>query len=186
MGCALKLLNKESEEEKTQIEKRFLIIGLDGAGKTSILNRLSQKDLTGIEPTVGLNVEQIIYKNYAVSFWDLGGAATMLWKHYYHNTDAIIFVVDSSDKDRLESVKEELINAVADRDLEKCPILIYGNKQDKEGAMNMEELSKALDFDNLQVEKKFIMPCSAMNNTGINEGLEKIVEVLLKTRPNPS
>ena len=184
MGCALKALNNGSEEEKTQIEKRFLILGLDGAGKTSILNRLTKKDFTEPEPTVGLNVEQIVHRNYAVTFWDLGGAATLLWKHYYHSTDAVIFVVDSTDRDRIDTAREELINAISDTDLTECPLLVYGNKQDKEGAMSIDDLTMTLEFDKLRSKNKFLEPCSAAKNEGIFEGLEKIVDVLIKKSPS--
>ena len=185
MGCALKLFNKDEGDEKTQIEKRCLIIGLDGAGKTTILSRMANKAITGIEPTVGLNVEQIPFKNFSVSFWDLGGAATILWKHYYHSTDAFIFVIDSSDHERYQLAKEELHNAAAEPDLVGCPLLIYANKQDKPEAATVEEISKEIDFESLQQTVKVIVPCSAEKNTGITEGLNKIIEVLSKISPPP-
>eukprot|EP00826_Nyctotherus_ovalis_P012741 TRINITY_DN13394_c0_g1_i3.p1 TRINITY_DN13394_c0_g1~~TRINITY_DN13394_c0_g1_i3.p1 ORF type:complete len:185 (-),score=37.22 TRINITY_DN13394_c0_g1_i3:54-608(-) len=182
MGCALKALGS-GDNQRTQIEKRFLIIGLDGAGKTSILRRLTKKDSIDTEPTVGLSVEQIVHRNCVLTFWDLAGAATFLWKHYYHNTDAIVFVVDSTDLERIDMVKEELVNAVMDSDLTECPLLVYGNKQDKEGAMGLDELSAALEFDKVPCKHKFIALCSAATNEGIFEGLEKVAEVLIKITP---
>ena len=183
MGCALKVLGAGPDSQRTQIEKRFIIIGLDGAGKTSILRRLTKKDSIDTEPTVGLSVEQIVHQNCVLTFWDLAGAATFLWKHYYHNTNAIVFVVDSTDHDRIDLAKDELANAVLDSDLSGCPLLVYGNKQDKEGAMNAEELAEVLEFDKLPSTHKFLVLCSAATSEGIFEGLEKIAEVLIKLTP---
>ena len=183
MGCALKMLNKNSEEQKTQIEKRFLILGLDGAGKTSILNRLVKKDTIETEPTIGLNIEQITHKNYLVTFWDLGGAAAVLWKHYYNSTDAIIFVVDSTDRDRIDLAREELVGAASDPELAECPLLVLGNKKDKEGAMALDDLNIMLEFDKIPTKQKFLELCSAKENQGIFEGLEKVVDVLIKKSP---
>ncbi len=186
MGCALKALKSGQGDSKSSLEKRFLILGLDNAGKTSILNRLAKKDQQTTVPTVGLNVEQITYRNFTVALWDLGGAATMLWKHYYQNTDAVIFVVDSSDRARVETVREELINVLSDPDLAEAPLLVYANKQDKEGAMGVEDLSIAIEFDKLAKKHKFLEGCSAVKNEGILQGLDKIIEVLLRTTPKAS
>eukprot|EP00826_Nyctotherus_ovalis_P014967 TRINITY_DN14219_c0_g1_i10.p1 TRINITY_DN14219_c0_g1~~TRINITY_DN14219_c0_g1_i10.p1 ORF type:complete len:128 (+),score=37.01 TRINITY_DN14219_c0_g1_i10:252-635(+) len=125
----------------------------------------------------------MVFKNYQVTFWDLGGAATILWKHYYHNTDAIIFVVDSTDRERIDIAREELVNAAADEELTECPLLVFGNKQDKDGAMSMDDLNMMLEFDKVPSKHKFLELCSALNNKGIEEGLEKIVDVLIKKSP---
>ena len=184
MGCAINFFRKvESTEQKTQLEKRFLILGLDGAGKTSILNRLASRDFSETIPTVGLNAEQIVYQNTSFAFWDVGGAATNLWKHYYQNTDAVIFVIDGTDRERMDLVKEELAGVLKDADLTECPLLIYANKQDKEGAISMDELSKILEFDKTEKKSKFLVPCSALKNEGLLPGLDKIVEVINRTTP---
>ncbi len=182
MGCALEAL-RGKETDKTQMEKRFLILGLDGAGKTSILNRLAKRDFVTTIPTVGLNVEQVVYRNMSIALWDLGGAATLMWKHYYQNTDAVIFVVDSTDRVRMDSVRDELSGALKDADLAQCPLLVYANKQDREHAMKVEEVSRGIEFDKLARGHKFIESCSAMKNEGIWQGLDKVIDVLVKTTP---
>lgn len=186
MGCALKILKSNQEEQKQTLEKRFLILGLDGAGKTSILNRLAKKEFEMTVPTVGLNVESITYRNFVIALWDLGGAATMLWKHYYQNTDAIIFVVDSTDRQRIDLARDELINVLADPDLAESPLLVFANKQDKENAMNAEDLNIGIEFDKLAKKHKFLEPCSAVKNEGIFTGLDKIIDVLSRTTPQPA
>ena len=93
-------------------EMRILILGLDGAGKTTILYRLQVGEVVTTIPTIGFNVEQVVYKNLKFQVWDLGGQTSIrpYWRCYYSNTDAIIYVVDSSDKDRIGISKQELIS----------------------------------------------------------------------------
>ena len=82
-------------------------------------------------PTVGLNVEQIRFRSYSLTMWDVGGQATKLWKHYFDHIDAIMFVVDAvSDDIRLEKSKKEIAKLTKDPALENVPILLMLNKQD--------------------------------------------------------
>lgn len=84
-------------------EMRILILGLDGAGKTTILYRLQMGEVVSTIPTIGFNVEQVNCNNLQLQVWDLGGQTSIrpYWRCYYSNTDAIIYVVDSADKDRI-------------------------------------------------------------------------------------
>jgi ADP-ribosylation factor-like protein 1 len=93
-------------------EVRILILGLDNAGKTTILYRLQADEPVKTIPTIGFNVETLQYKNIKFQVWDLGGQTSIrpYWRCYYPNTDAIIFVVDSADVDRLAVAKEELMS----------------------------------------------------------------------------
>lgn len=86
-------------------------IGLDGAGKTTILYRLQVGEVVTTIPTIGFNVEQVTYKNLKFQVWDLGGQTSIrpYWRCYYSNTDAIIYVVDSADRDRIGISKDELL-----------------------------------------------------------------------------
>ena len=92
-------------------------------------------------PTVGLNVEQITYRNINFTLWDVSGQATKLWKHYFDKINAIIFVIDSSDQGKLAKVKQQMVKVCNDPDLGEAPIVIYYNKQDIEGALKPEQLS---------------------------------------------
>lgn len=91
-----------------QREMRILILGLDGAGKTTILYQLQVGEVVSTIPTIGFNVEQVTYKNLKFQVWDLGGQTSIrpYWRCYYSNTDAIIYVVDSADKDRIGISKQ--------------------------------------------------------------------------------
>ncbi|CAB3983332.1 ADP-ribosylation factor 1, partial [Paramuricea clavata] len=93
-------------------EMRILILGLDGAGKTTILYRLQVGEVVTTIPTIGFNVETVTYKNLKFQVWDLGGQTSIrpYWRCYYANTDAVIYVVDSVDRDRIGISKQELLS----------------------------------------------------------------------------
>jgi len=114
MGCDMSFMKKAAlsaaskKGEGGQEEKRILLLGLDNAGKTSILYQMRDNQFKNTVPTVGLNIETITYKRYSMTLWDVGGQATKLWKHYFDHIDAVIFVVDSTDEEKLLFAKEEL------------------------------------------------------------------------------
>ena len=92
------------------------------------------QDVTTI-PTVGFNVETVQYKNVKFNVWDVGGQDKIipLWRHYYSNTQGLIFVIDSSDRARIEEAKQELHRIINDREMKDSLLLVFANKQDIEG-----------------------------------------------------
>ena len=110
---------------------RILMVGLDAAGKTTILYQLKLGEQVHAIPTVGFNVEEVKYKNLTFTMWDVGGQKLLrnMWCHYYPNTDAVIYVVDSSDRERLGTeCKEELHHLLQAEELQSATFLIYANK----------------------------------------------------------
>ncbi len=95
-------------------------------------------------PTVGLNVEQITYRGLSLTLWDVSGQATRLWKHYFDKINAIIFVVDSSDREKMPRAQEELHRVITDEELSQAPVLIFANKQDVPGALTEQEVYEQL------------------------------------------
>src|SRR4051812_19130590 len=87
---------------------KILMLGLDAAGKTTIVYKLKLGEYLSTVPTIGFNVENVEYKNLRMTIWDIGGQKKLrdLWRHYYSNTDAIIFIIDSSDEERIDVAKE--------------------------------------------------------------------------------
>lgn len=125
-------------------------------------------------PTVGLNVESIKYRGMNFTLWDVSGQATRLWKHYFDKINAIIFVVDSADRDRMSKVSEELHKVIGDGELSHAPILIFANKQDLPNAMTKDEVYEALNLKELEVSRKkdiSFQGCSAKSGEGIWEGI---------------
>ena len=133
MGCDLSFINKTKSNllrgENPLYDKKVLLLGLDGAGKTSLLLQYKDNQFTNTVPTIGLNVEQIKFRKYLITMWDVGGQATKLWKHYFDQIDAIIYVVDSTcDDKRLEKNQSELSKIGKDPSLKDVPLLVMLNK----------------------------------------------------------
>lgn len=165
-------------------EKSFLMVGLDAAGKTSILYKLQPGKVEMTIPTIAFNVETVEYaaSRSIVSFtaWDVGGRSPMraLWRHWYEKTNALIFVVDSNDRDRLEEAKDQLQMMLEEVELAGKPLLVFANKQDLPGAMPASQLTSALHLDALRDRQWFVQGCSVTTGDGLHEGLDWLTEVL--------
>ena len=111
-------------------EMRILMVGLDAAGKTTILYKLKLGEVVTTIPTIGFNVETVEYKNISFTVWDVGGQdkIRLLWRHYYQNTQGLIFVVDSNDRDRIDDAREELHKMLSEEELRDAVLLVFANK----------------------------------------------------------
>ncbi|KAF0700321.1 Aste57867_9134 [Aphanomyces stellatus] len=157
--------------------RRILLLGLDAVGKTTILYHLRLQECVRTIPTIGFNVETFTYKAIEFTAWDIGvhEKARALWRHYYPNTDAIVFVVDSNDRDRMEEATGELHRMMANEaDLRDAKLLVYANKQDLPHAMPCAEMVDAMRLHAFTSSKRkwTIQPCTAVTGEGLFEGLE--------------
>jgi small GTP-binding protein len=109
---------------------RILLLGLDAAGKTSILYKLKLNESVNTIPTIGFNMETVQYKNVEFQCWDIGGQDKLrtLWRHYFENTQAVIFVVDSSDRSRIDEAAETLNGLLDSEELVDSTLLVFANK----------------------------------------------------------
>ena len=125
---------------------RLLMLGLDAAGKTTILFKLKLNETVNTIPTIGFNVENLTYKNLEFNCWDIGGQYKLrsLWQHYFENTQGLIYVVDSSDKDRIDESAEALAMILSDESMNGVPILIYANKMDLPNSLTVPQISESL------------------------------------------
>lgn len=161
-------------------ELRILILGLDGAGKTTILYRLQVGEVVTTIPTIGFNVETVTYKNLKFQVWDLGGQTSIrpYWRCYYANTDAIIYVVDSTDTERMGISKTELLSMLEEDELKKAILLVFANKQDLPGALTAAQVSEALGLSALKSRTWSIFKTSAVKGEGLDEAMEWLVNAL--------
>jgi len=122
---------------------RILMVGLDAAGKTTILYKLKLGEIVTTIPTIGFNVETVEYKNISFTVWDVGGQDKIrpLWRHYYQNTQGVIFVVDSNDRDRVGEARDELHRMLNEDELRESILLVFANKQDLPNAMPAAEVT---------------------------------------------
>jgi len=158
-----------------KIEMRVVTLGLDSSGKTSILFKLKQNEFVQTIPTIGFNVETLEYKNIKFTVWDVGGQPKLrpLWKHYYLNTQAVVFVIDSSNRERLDEAQGELIKLITEKELKDACLLILLNKQDLEGCLTLEEITDKFSLYKLCCGRSWhIQACDAPDGTGLTDGLD--------------
>jgi len=155
-------------------EMRILMVGLDAAGKTTILYKLKLGEVVTTIPTIGFNVETVEYKNISFTVWDVGGQDKIrpLWRHYYQNTNGLIFVVDSNDRDRIDDAREELQKMLNEDEMRDAIILVFANKQDLPQAMTAAEITDKLGLHNLRNRQWFIQSACATTGDGLYEGLD--------------
>ena len=176
MGFVLsKLLSLFGEREA-----RILVLGLDNAGKTTILYRLQVGEVVSTIPTIGFNVETVTYKNIKFQVWDLGGQTSIrpYWRCYFPNTQAVIYVVDSTDHERLATTKQEFHSILEEDELKDAVLLVYANKQDLPGALSETEVAEGLGLHTIKSRQYAIFKTSAIKGEGLFEGLEWLSGVL--------
>ncbi|CAN0042726.1 unnamed protein product [Discosporangium mesarthrocarpum] len=187
----LRILKKVKQKEK---EVRLLVLGLDNAGKTTIVKKFNGEDIHTIEPTLGFNIKTFEYKGYLLNVWDVGGQQTIrsYWRNYFeqaknathsifllclqrrHSTDGLIWVVDSADRGRLQDCKRELHNLLSQEKLAGASLLVFANKQDLVGALSADEIVGALELDSERFSTRHwsIVGCSAMTGEGLAKGVD--------------
>jgi len=186
---------------------RILILGLDSAGKTTILYRLHCGEVITTIPSalyktspagpthhsslitrhththtaIGFNVEVVQNKNVKFQVWDLGGQDSIrpYWRCYYANTDAVIFVVDSAARARMETARDELRAMLEEEELHDSCLLVFANKQDLPNAMTDAEVSDALGLPALRGRQWAIFKSSAVKGTGLLEGLDWLTNAII-------
>jgi len=165
-------------------EMRILMVGLDAAGKTTILYKLKLGEIVTTIPTIGFNVETVEYKNISFTVWDVGGQDKIrpLWRHYFQNTQGIIFVVDSNDRERVSEAREELQRMLNEDELRDALLLVFANKQDLPNAMNAAEITDKLGLQALRQRTWYIQAACATSGDGLYEGLEWLATNINKRR----
>lgn len=167
-------------------ESRIIMLGLDAAGKTTILYQLQLGKVVTTIPTIGFNVEQVRFEGKSVvefTAWDVGGRDKIrpLWRHYYQLGNCAVFVVDSNDRDRIEEAKDQLHLFLSEEEVRDYPLLVFANKQDLPNAMRGVELVEKLGLNTLRNRQWFLQESNALDGSGLSEGLDWLSHVL-----NPS
>merc|ERR1719213_1219602 len=171
MGLAFSLVWNQFIGKKDQ---RILMVGLDAAGKTTILYKLKLGEVVTTIPTIGFNVDTVEYKNISFTVWDVGCQDKIrpLWRHYYQGTQGLIFVVDSNDRDRVEDAREELMKMLNEDEMRDALLLVFANKQDLPNAMPAAEVTEKLGLHNLRHRQWSIQSACATTGDGLYEGLD--------------
>ncbi|KAF9425365.1 ADP-ribosylation factor protein 3 [Entomortierella beljakovae] len=161
----------------------IVIIGLDNAGKTTLLERIKSIFLgvpglppERITPTVGLNIGRIDIGGARINFQDLGGQTDLqtIWERYYRECHAIVFVVDSTDPERIEECRNALEQVILDDNVEGVPVLMLANKQDVPTALRLEEIKEIFNkiAVRLGARDSKVLPISALEGTGVKDAVD--------------
>jgi ADP-ribosylation factor-like protein 3 len=151
---------------------RILILGLDNAGKTTILKALSSEDPMAEQgPTQGFNLRSLELNGKKANFCDLGGQRSIreFWADYYSTSDCLIFVVDSTDGRRMDEAHEAFREVV--ENIPNAPLLVFANKQDLATAKPAGTIAETLNLTEHRTRKWHIQGCSAKTGEGLQDGL---------------
>ncbi|KAI2630759.1 ARF/SAR superfamily [Hypoxylon sp. NC1633] len=171
----LSILRKARLKDK---EMRILLLGLDNAGKTTIVKKIMNEDVNTVSPTLGFIIKTIDYEGYKLNIWDVGGQKTLrsYWRNYFEKTDALIWVVDATDRLRIDDCREELHGLLQEERLSGASLLVFANKTDVQGCMNETEIFEGLQLVEIRSHQLHILRCSAMTGKNLKEGLAWVVE----------
>ena len=180
MGLLISQLMKVYQSLGQQ-NARILMVGLDAAGKTTILYKLKVNETVTTIPTIGFNVETVEpVKNVSFTVWDVGGQDKIrpLWKHYFHGCDGLIYVVDSADPERFDEAKKELEWVLEDDEMRGVPVVVLANKQDLPNAKSSSDVGSALGVLKMKNRDWYIQGTCAVSGDGIYSGIQKLSELV--------
>ncbi|NXF02834.1 ARL14 protein, partial [Smithornis capensis] len=159
-------------------QANILMLGLDFAGKSTLLYKFRYKDVFLTIPTIGFNVDMIeTGRGFTLTFWDVGGQEKMrqLWSNFLEDADGLLYVVDSSDKRRLEESRREFELILKNESLKNVPVVVLANKQDLPGALNAEEITRRFKMKKYCSDRNwYVQPCCATTGEGLAEALQRV------------
>uniref|UniRef100_A0A672IZF9 ADP-ribosylation factor-like protein 14 n=1 Tax=Salarias fasciatus TaxID=181472 RepID=A0A672IZF9_SALFA len=165
-----------------QPQVEVLLLGLDNAGKSTLLYKLKHNMSVSTVPTIGFNVEMLEAKknrkSIGVTVWDVGGQGQMRehWPSFHANASAVVFVVDSADQERMKEARHELEATLGSEQLRGRPVVLVANKQDVNGALTVTEMKDKFNLKKLCTGRDwFIQPCSATTGFGVEEAFKTVL-----------
>lgn len=182
MGFLADVFAKMFGSNKKQAQ--VLCVGLDNSGKSTIINHLKPNETKteDVVATVGFTVEKFQTSSVRFTVFDMSGQGKYrdLWEHYYKEAQAIVYVIDSSDKLRIVVAKSELAllldhPAIKSR---KIPILFFANKMDQRDALTSVKCSRMLDLDKIEDKPWHICASNALTGEGLHEGVQWLSDQL--------
>ena len=174
------LLSIIKKAKRKQHEMRILMLGLDNAGKTTVVKRFLKQDTSTISPTLGFNITPITFRGFTLNVWDIGGQKSLrsYWRNYYEATDGLVWVVDANDPERFEDCWRELTTLLQEERLAGASLLVYLNKYDIPTACTPEVVSEKLKLEDLRHGKRHVhvVRCSAITGEGLLEGMKWLAD----------
>ncbi|KAF7726197.1 ADP-ribosylation factor-like protein 8B [Apophysomyces ossiformis] len=162
---------------KTEME--LTLVGLQNSGKTTLVNVIaSGQFIEDSIPTVGFNMRKVTKGNVTMKLWDIGGQPRFrsMWERYCRGVNAIVFVVDAADHDKLEAAQTELKNLLDKPQLANIPVLVLGNKNDLSDALTAEQLIDVLQLKSITNREVSCYSISAKNQVNIDVTLQWLIK----------
>ncbi|XP_026059889.1 ADP-ribosylation factor-like protein 13B isoform X4 [Carassius auratus] len=149
----------------------LVMVGLDNAGKTATVRGIQGESPLDVAPTVGFSKVDLKQGKFEVTIFDLGGGKRIrgIWKNYYSESYGVVFVVDSSDVQRIQETRDTMAEVLRHPRIAGKPVLVLANKQDQDGALAEADIIETLSLEKLVNENKClcqIEPCSAVLGYG--------------------
>ena len=179
MGLTTSTISTVPEKLFGKKKLRLLMLGLDAAGKTTILYKLNIGEIIRI----GYSIETVQYNDTKITSWDVGSIdSRSLFDLLYGEGQGIIFVIDSLDKERIDEAKEGLKRLLLEDKLSDVPLLVLANKQDISGVLSVTEIAEILDLVTIKNREWHIQGICAMTSEGLYEGFEWLIQTISKRK----
>ncbi|KAF8979534.1 ADP-ribosylation factor-like protein 8B [Entomortierella lignicola] len=162
---------------KTEME--LTLVGLQNSGKTTLVNVIASGHFSeDMIPTVGFNMRKITKGNVTMKLWDIGGQPRFrsMWERYCRGVNAIVFVIDAADHDKLDAARTELRNLLDKPQLESTPVLVLGNKNDLPGALTADEIIEVMNLKQIASREVSCYSISAKNQVNIDITLQWLIK----------
>lgn len=176
-------LQKQMKDRKFKKVPQVVLMGLDSAGKSTLLYRLHRGVIMDTSPTIGFNVVTLeLNKKTVFTVWDVGGQGSMRsnWRYYLEGCKAVVFVVDASDRTRMEEAKTALKTILSDDNLEDVPLMVLANKTDLLNSMELKEVCQQLDLESCTDRVWEIQACSALRGLGLEQAFLSVAKLIHK------
>ncbi|XP_020611905.1 ADP-ribosylation factor-like protein 3 [Orbicella faveolata] len=179
MGLLALLRKLKSNSSK---DLKLLFLGLDNAGKTTILKHLASEEIQNITPTQGFNIKSVVSDGFRLNVWDIGGQRSIrpYWRNYFEQVEALVYVIDSTDRKRLEETSLELDELLCEEKLCGVPVLVFANKQDLLQALPPDQISESLMLERIKDRSWHIQACSGKTGEGLEMGMQWVIKNISK------
>lgn len=170
-------------KRKFQKVPNVVMLGLDSAGKSTLLYKLQRQEAMDTLPTIGFNVITLeLNKKSVFTVWDIGGQRGLRsnWQYYLEGCKVLVFVVDANDRTRIEEAKIALKTVLSDRNLEDVPLMVLANKTDLSNSMTLNEVCQQLDLANCTDRTWEIQACSALKGLGLQQAFLTVAKLIQK------
>ncbi|CAJ0602531.1 unnamed protein product [Cylicocyclus nassatus] len=160
-------------------EMELTLVGLQNSGKTTFVNVIASGQFTeDMIPTVGFNMRKITKGNVTIKLWDIGGQPRFrsMWERYCRGVNAIVFMVDAADEDKLEASRNELMQLLDKAQLDAIPVLVLGNKKDLPGALDERQLIERMNLSAIQNREICCYSISCKEKENIDITLQWLIQ----------